>query len=288
MKLPPITVVGLSAVCLMWAGGTSAVCAEAVIRIQGSPVVSPVLKSAAPALRAAGIEIKILEDAGSSQVAAALGAGDIDVALTTRSLTAEERAAFPERQMEEFQLGTQVVAFIVSRAVWENGVRALTREQVTNIYESRVLNWNQLGGEDRAIKFFDVAHGRGVWELFAGWVYGEARKAPAVKWEVVNEWADAKTSVYFNSGGASIVPLRYADGKEVMALAISDESGSPVEPKPAEIAAGKYPLSRPIFAVVGDKPTRNIKKLRDFLLSEKGQALVAASDLVPVGAKKVP
>jgi ABC-type phosphate transport system substrate-binding protein len=73
-----------------------------------------------------------------------------------------------------------------------------------------------------------------------------------------------------------------------MALAIADESGSPIEPKPAEIAAGKYPLSRPVFAVVGDKPTRNTKKLLDFLLSEKGQALVAASDLVPVGVKKVP
>ena len=288
MKLAPIRVLLVCAASLMCSFGVSPVRAEPAIRIAGSPVVSPVLKSAVPGLRGLGIEIKMFEDAGSSQVVAALATGEIEVALTTRSLTAEERAAFPERRMEEFQIGTQAVAFIVSRPVWESGVRALTREQATNLYEKRVQSWKELGGEDRPIKFFDVAHGRGVWEIFAGWLYGEARKAPAVKWEVVTEWADAKTSTYFNSGGASIVPLRYADGKEVMALAIADEGGSAIEPKPVEIGTGKYPLSRPVFVVFGDKPTRNHKKLLDFLLSEKGQALIAASDLLPLAAMKAP
>lgn len=288
MKLVPIRVVGVWTWCVFGSLSVSPIRAEPAIRIQGSPVVSPVLKAAIPALHSVGIEIKVLEDVGSSQAAAAIGTGEIDVALISRSLTAEERAAFPERQLEEFQIGTQAVAFIVSRPVWESGVRALTREQVTNIYENRVQSWKQLGGEDRPIKFFDVAHGRGVWELFAGWLYGEARKAPAVKWEVVNEWADAKSSVYFNSGGASIVPLRWVDKKEVMALAISDESGSAIEPNPVEIGAGKYPLSRPVFVVFGDKPTRNNRKLLDFLMSENGQALVAGHDLLPLAAMKAP
>jgi phosphate transport system substrate-binding protein len=278
----------LSALFAVSVLGVSSAWAELPIRIQGSPVVARVLRAAAPALRETGIEIKVLEDVGSSQAAAALGAEEIDVALMTRALTADERAAFPEKRIEDFQIGTQAVAVIVSRVVWESGVRSLTREQATNLYESQIQSWKQLGGEDRPIKFFDAAHGRGVWEIFAGWLYGEVRKAPTVKWEVVADGPDAQNAVYFNSGGASIVPLRFADGKQAMALAIADERGTAIEPTLANIGAGKYPLSRSVSIVFGEKPTRNNKKLLEFLLGEKGQALVAASDLLPLAATKAP
>ena len=180
------------------------------------------------------------------------------------------------------------MAILVARAVWESGVHALTREQATELYEGRIQNWKQLGGEERPVKFFEIAHGHGVWELFAGWLYHEARKAPAVKWETVTDGADAQNAVHFNSGAASVAPLRWADGKEAMALALRDETGTAIEPTPSNIAAGKYPLTRPAFIVFGDKPTGNKRKLLEFLLSAKGQALVAGNDLLPTAALKAP
>lgn len=287
MKFSSTLAVGVWALLVLSIWETSAA-AEPAIRIQGSPVVSRVLKAAVPALREVGIEIKILEDCGSTQAAALLGAGEIDVALMTRDLTGEERAAYPEMRMEDNQIGTQVVAILISRTMWESGVRALTKQQVADLYENRIKNWKELGGEERPIKFFEMAHGRGIWEMFANWLYGEARKAPAVKWETVAQGSDARDSVSFNSGGVSIASLQWADGKEVFALGTREEGGPAITPTMANIAAGKYPLARPVIAVFANKPTGNKKKLLEFLLGEKGQALVSKNELLSLAEVKKP
>ncbi len=256
--------------------------------MQGSPIVARVMTSAMPQLREKGIEIKISNEGSNSQAIAALGAGEIDVAMLTRALTVDESAAFPERQFEAHRIGTQVTALLVQRVVWESGVRALKRAQVGALYEGRLQNWKEVGGEDREVKFFEIAHGLGLWEMFANWVYGDVRKAPAVKWDVVENSADAATAVQFNSGAISVAALMRADRREVFPLALIDDAGVASEPTPANIAAGGYPLVRPAYVIFGDKPTGQKRKVLEFLLSEKGQEIVAASDLLPLAAVPKP
>jgi ABC-type Fe3+ transport system substrate-binding protein len=41
-------------------------------------------------------------------------------------------------------------------------------------------------------------------------------------------------------------------------------------------------MSRPAFIVVGEKATVNRRKVLEFMLGEKGQALVANGDFLPV------
>ncbi len=252
------------------------------VRVQGVAALTRLLKGAALPLREQGIEIKVGEETSNTQAAAALGAGEIDLALLGRALTAEERASHPERRFEEFQVGAQTIVLLVSRQIWESGVRALTREQVAELYEGRATSWKQFGGEERAAKFFEPAHGQGVWEIFAAWLYGDIRKAPAVPWEIVADGREAQTAVQFHSGAISVAAARWADQRDVFPLAIIDDSGEAIEPTPANVAAGKYPLTRPAFVAVGDKPTGNKRKTIEFLRSEKGQAIVADNDLIPV------
>jgi ABC-type phosphate transport system substrate-binding protein len=121
----------------------------------------------------------------------------------------------------------------------------------------------------------------GVWEVFVLWLYGDTRKAPAVKWEVVNSGADAQGAVQFYSGGTTVAAVRWADRKEVFPIAIIDDSGTPVEPTAANVQAGKYPLSRPAYAVVGLKPAASRRKVLEFLQSEKGRALMIEHDFLP-------
>lgn len=256
--------------------------------MQGIAPVTHVLKAAAAPLREQGIELKIGNDCSNAQAAAALGAGEIDLALLSRVLTAEERASYPERRFEEYQIGTQTIVLLVSREIWESGVRAVKREQVAELYEGRVSTWKAFGGEDRSTKFFEPAHGQGVWEVFAAWLYGDVRKAPAVPWEVVADGREAQTAVQFHSGAISVAAERWADRRDVFALAIIDDSGEAIEPTPANVAAGKYPLARPAYVAVGSKPTGNKRKTIEFLRSEKGQAVVLENDFLPVDALKKP
>jgi phosphate transport system substrate-binding protein len=254
----------------------------AAIRVRGVSALSRVMKAAVLPLREMGIEVKVGEDCGNAMALEALGNNQIDIALIGRPVTSTDRAAYPDKSLQEIKLGTQTLAMMVPRSIWESGVRALTKEQVAKIYEGKAATWDEFGGQKRSIKFFEPAHGVGVWEVFVLWLYGDTRKAPAVQWEVVNSGADAQGAVQFYSGGTSVAAVRWADRKEVFPIALIDDAGTPVEPTAANVESGKYPLSRPAYAVVGQRPAGSRRKVLEFLQSEKGRALMIEHDLLPV------
>lgn len=284
MKQPPLLIV---LTCAWLSVGILPACADAPVRVQGVSMISRLFKAAAAQLREEGIEIKIGEDCGNTQALAALANGEIDLALLSRGITNEDRANYPELPLDELKIGTQTIVVLVSRPVWDSGVHALNKEQITKLYEGRTDTWADFGGEKRSTKFFEPAHGHGTWELFAGWLYGDIRKAPAVSWETVADGAEAQNGVQFFSGAASVASSRWADGREVFALAIVDATGVAIEPTPENVESGKYPMSRPAYVVVGDRPAGHRRKVLEFLRSEKGRAVIAGSDLMPLpqGAK---
>lgn len=258
------------------------------VRVQGVAALTRVMRAAVPELRESGIEVQIGQDCGNSQAIAAVGTGEIDVALLGRILTAEDRASYPDREFEQQEIGAQAVVLLVSRLVWESGVHALKRAQVAALYSGHVESWKELGGLDRAPKFFEPAHGNGIWEMFASWLFGDLRKAPAVPWDVVKNGADAQSSVEFHSGAITVASARWADQRTAFPLALIDDSGTAIEPTIANITSGKYPLARPAFLAVSERPTGNKRKLLEFFRSEKGHAVVTANDLLPITALQKP
>ena len=267
---------------------TGALAEPPALQLQCTPSLLPLAKDLVHPLQEKGIEIKLVQEAGNTQVASALGAGTIDVALLTRPLTIDERVSTPQLHFSETTIGMQAVAVVVSRLVWEGGVQALKREQILGLYENKVRNWKDVGGEDRPTQFFEPAHERGPWEIFANWLYGDVHKAPGVPWQVVADGPDTQSALQFASGGASIAALRWADRHDVFPLALIDDSGKTIEPTNANIANGSYPLMRPVIVVFPREPAAEKKKLLEFLLGEKGQRIVADHDYVPASAIKTP
>ena len=47
-----------------------------------------------------------------------------------------------------------------------------------------------------------------------------------------------------------------------------------LQPTPDSIATHKYPMSRPLFLITNGEPTGDAKMFVDFMLSDRGQALV--------------
>lgn len=252
------------------------------LRLYTSPAVGQVLASLMPAAQASGVDAAIKGEASSSAVIQMLAAGEADAAFTVRPMTGEDRAVAPDRSFVEVQIATQATVVLVSRDVWESGVRALSKEQLRQIYEREVTNWKQLGGEDRPIKFFNYERGQGVWEQFVQWVYGEIRRAPLGKFEIVVTGEDAQNTVEFNGGSITIADPRWSDGKEVFALALSNDGGPAVAPAAPQLLDRTYPLARPVFAVFAEKPTGARRRMLDFLLGEKCRELLTKSGLLPV------
>ncbi len=256
-------------------GSTPPAGRTAVLKINGSTTVNPVASEAAEALRAEkGMAIQIDTQGGSTGGISALGDGLVQIGMSSRHVSDKDRAKYPSMDFHQAHVGEDAVAMVVSKDVWEGGVKSLTKEQVQGIYEGSVGNWKALGGPDQRVVFFSREPGRGEWEVFGKWVYGDPKKVPAVNHPELGGNEEARSKVGSTRGAVTFLSSVWADGVKVYALGIIQADGVIVTPTPENIASHKYPMSRPLFLLTNGQPTGEAKEFIDFVLSPRGQELV--------------
>jgi len=250
-------------------------CKGEVLNIVGSLSVNMPVADAAQILRAEiGMDIHINTNGGSDAGIGALGDSSAQIAMTTRPVTPEDRADSPEVNFKQIYLGQHVVALGVSSDVWDGGVHGLSREQLRAIYEKKINNWKQVGGPDLPIVFFNADEGRGVWEMLIQWIYGSSKRAPLGRFPMMSSNEEARNSLEFTHGSMSLLSPKFIDGKEIFALGVAGSDNKAYFPTLDNVVNGKYPLMKPMFLVVNEKPTGESKTLIDFMFSNRGRALI--------------
>jgi phosphate transport system substrate-binding protein len=259
---------------LLLIGAAAAAFAAGRLRVNGSTTVNPVAVEAAEALRAAKhLDITVDTQGGSSGGISGIGDGSIEVGMSSKPLSDDDRKRYPAVAFVATEIGRDAVALVVSADVWNGGVRALSRAQIRDIYEQRVTNWKQVGGPDRPIVFFNKEPGRGTWEVFARWLYGDPKAAPAVSHREVGGNEEGRMKVASTRGAVSQLSSSWATGN-VHALALRLDDGSVVDASAANIASGRYPMARPLFFITNGPPSGDARTLIDYVLSPVGQELV--------------
>lgn len=227
-----------------------------------------------------GLDLMVTEDVPSSEGTstggiALLGTGKVQIAMSSRALTVQDRSKYPDITFTSIYLGEQTVAVAVSRDVWESGVRSVSREQLQGIYEGKITNWKQLGGEDQKILFFNRQIGKGAWEVYAEWLYHDNRKAPLGRFQAIAEDIDVRDAVELSTGAIAPLSPVWIDGKNLFALAlIEEQGGDPVPPTAQNIIEGKYKMSRPLYFFIDDKPAKQVKAMVDFMTGDGGQEIL--------------
>ncbi len=273
---------GLLLISSPWAA--SAVAAQP-LWINGSTTVNPIVVEAAEILRTEKkATIYVDTQGGSSGGIAALGEGRAEIGMISRELEPDDSRKFPKVRFQATRIGIDALALVVSRDVWEGGVHILSRPQVQEIYEGKITNWKAVGGPDRRIVFFNKEPGRGTWEAFAKWLYGDPKKAPDVSHPEVGANEEGRNKVASTRGAISQLSAAWADQKTVFAVAIRRLDGKVVAPSLATIADGSYPIARPLQVVTDGTPRGLAKDLIDLLLSPRGQALVERHGFMKVFA----
>ena len=160
-------------------------------------------------------------------------AGTVDIGLSSRALTDEEKA---EGAVENI-VALDGVAIVVHP---ENTVTDLTIEQIAQIYTGEITNWSELGGADAPIAVIgrDAASGtRGAFEEIVGvedaCVYTNEYESTG---EVIG-------SVAGNPNAIGYASLSAVD-ETVTAVAVDD-----VTPSEATVADGTYKIQRPFVMV---------------------------------------
>ena len=252
--------------------------ADQILKINGSTTVNLAAAEAAENLRAdKKMNIQIDTQGGSSGGISQLGENLVQIGMISKPLTDEDRAKYPKCNYMVFEVGVDAVALIVSKDVWDGGVHSIAKQQARDIYEGKIKNWKQLGGPDQRIAFFNKEPGRGTWEVFANWAYGNHKEAPEVSFPEVGGNEETRNKVSSTRGGLSQLSSSWADGKTVFALALKDDKGNAIDPTPANVANHSYPMSRPLSLLTNGEPTADVKAFVDYMLGDKGQALMTKS-----------
>lgn len=252
------------------------------LRVSGSTTVNPVAADAAEALRAEGMAITVDTQGGSAGGLAQLAAGQIDVAMSSKPIGDDDRAASPGVDFTPIRIGADAVGVVVTRAVFDGGVTSLTREQAAALFEGRVANWSELGGPDLAVFVYDKEPGRGTREVLDAYLYGPDGEAPpppdSARYAVVGGNEETRAKLSSTPGAVGPLSTAFVAGSaDLVAVALDG-----VEPTPEAITSGDYAMARPLFLVTDGEPQGDARRFIDYVLSPAGQELVTAHGYLTV------
>ncbi len=255
------------------------------VSIRGTRVVARVLEVASDEIKSdLDIDFTPHTTGTSAEAIYYMANGGVDIAITPRRMTAQEQAAKPDKHFTETVVGVQSLAIIVSDELWKGGVQALTKEQLRAIYEGDIKNWNEVGGPNRAITFFNRSSTNGVWDLYMLYLYGDVRKGPLSNSEKIDGPEELKGSVQFTRGSYSVLEFAYyKEGEGLHALGLKQPDGTVIDATLANIANGTYEMQRPLVFSVNRQPIGKVRDLLEYLMAPKGQAFVRkAGDIAQV------
>ena len=161
----------------------------------------------------------------------------------------------------------------------QNPLNTLNTEQLAQIFNGEVSQWEDVGGVGGAIHLYARDDQSGTYDTFKELVLNRRDKplaATAKRFESSEALSDA---VSHDPHGIGFIGLPYV--RQAKALAIVDGDSQPMLPVTSLIATEDYPLSRRLYFYLPPS-NRNpwAKALVDFTQSGKGQAIVAANGFI--------
>ena len=249
-----------------------------VIRVSGTGTALGPLARLAQAFEAANpdIRLRILPSVGSAGAVRAVAAGALDLGFSGRALHPAER-----------DLG--VVAEEVARTPFllatgpRAGASAMTAGELARILRGETRTWP--GGERirlvlRPASDADTLFIRALSPELAAAV-DRAHERPGMLMAATNQDCDALLARTPGSLGPSTLAQLLTDAPGLTPLAW--EGGAPTL---ANLAAGRYPLAKPIVAVRPAAPSPATSRFLAFLRSPEGGRILEAAGCLPVAAPR--
>lgn len=291
--LTAATVLALSTACgaSVSTASTAATAAsgalKGALRVSGSTTVNPVAADAASALRTSEVTITVDTQGGSAGGISQLGQGQIEVGMSSKPVSDQDKAAFPKTDFVSTQIGEDAVGIVVRREVIDGGLTGITKAQLRQVFEGTITNWKELGGPDLAVFVYDKEPGRGTREVLDKFLYGKGGKAPAPpaddpRYAIVGGNEETRTKLLSTPGSVAPLSSAFADGYPTLGVLTVDG----VAPTAAHIIDQTYALSRPLFLLTNGAPTGLAQVFINFLLSPAGQKLVTKNGYLTLAQLK--
>ena len=242
---------------------------DTTIAISGSTSVGPLVELEEEEFEANNQDVTIeINQTGSSSGIKDTISGTTEIGMSSRELTDEE-----SKNLKEVTIAVDGIGVVVNK---NNPVKNLTLEQIKDIFTGKITNWSEVGGEDKEIVVVSREEGSGTRTAFQ---------------EILNYSTEdtVKNAIVNNSTGATKVMVEENDNAIVyMSIGYIDDSIASVNVDGVEATAdnvksGEYKIQRPFLLVYKEGAlSEEGQEFIDFILSDKGQAIVAEENLVTV------
>jgi phosphate transport system substrate-binding protein len=255
-----------------------AIAAESIV-MKGSTTVLPIAQAALEAYMKTNKGVQIsLSGAGSGDGIKALIDKTTDIANSSREIKQEEISLAETNGVKPV---AHVVAYdaIIPVVNPKNKVTNLSIDQLSQIYQGKITNWKEVGGENLKIVVVSRDSSSGTFETWDHFVMKKVKVTPRAQMLASN--GAIVTAVANNKYAIGYLGMGYVN-KSVKGLKVNDVTGS------AETVLSKqYPLSRELYMYTNGEPTGEVAKFIAFVKGPEGQKIVAKEGFIPlVTAKK--
>ena len=262
-----VALILLSAIAPAWS--------QEKIVLDGSSGMLPLARVLATAYqqKSPGAQVEIGTGLGTVARLVALADNKIQIALASHGIKPED---VQKGNLRVVEAAKGAIVFAVNASV---PITNLTEAQVCDIYSGKVPSWQSVGGPNvpivvltRPATEVDPEVIRAKIGCFAQLKETETAKVMARGGDMATALAGTPNAI----GMTSMTVVEQSAGK-LKALTING-----VAPTPENVKNGRYFLTRDFLFVTKDKPTADIKKFLDFVLSSEGDRVILANGAVPL------
>lgn len=261
-------------ICMLSLLMCGTVLAQNRLVIKGSTTVLPIAQAGGEAFMKKNPRIQVsISGGGSGDGIKALIDQTTDIATSSRDLKPEEVALAKSRGVKP--VGHKVAIDTIVPIVHPgNPVSDLSVEQLSLIYQGKIRNWKEVGGENRQIVMISRDTSSGTYESWQEKILHGAKVSPRAQLQA-SSGAIVQT-VSRNKFAIGYIGLGYVN-QSVKALKVNG-----VEASAQSAKSGKYPVSRPLFMFTNGQPKGPAGDFLKFMLNSEGQKIVAKAGFVPV------
>jgi phosphate transport system substrate-binding protein len=244
------------------------------IVIKGSTTVLPIAQGTLEAFMKKHPEVQIsLSGGGSGEGIKALIDKTTDIATSSREIKKEEVELAKTKNINPV---ASVVAHdaIVPVVHPQNKVKNLSIDQLSQIYQGKITNWKEVGGDDLQIVVISRDSSSGTFESWDHFVMKKAKVAPQAQMLASN--GAIVTAIAKNRYAIGYLGIGYVN-KSVKPLQVNGITASI-----ATALSKEYPLSRELYMYTDGDAKGDVAKYIAFVKSAEGQKIVVKEGFVPL------
>jgi phosphate transport system substrate-binding protein len=251
----------------------TAFAAESIV-IKGSTTVLPIAQAALEAYMKTNKGVQIsLSGAGSGDGIKALIDKTTDIANSSREIKKEEISLAATNGVKPF---AHVVAYdaLLPAVHPSNKVKDLSIDQLSQIYQGKITNWKEVGGDNLKIVVISRDSSSGTFESWDHFIMKKAKVTPRAQMMASN--GAIVTAIANNRYALGYLGMGYIN-KSVKPLQVNGVNGSA-----QTVLSQKYPLARELYMYTNGEPTGEVAKFIAFVKSAQGQKIVEKTGFVPL------